>query len=796
MKKNIFLVLFLGLYVLPAFSVPAFRAKRVVNVNGESVELTLTGDEYFHYYLSDDNRAFRQTNDGRFFPISEQELTALKVSGADARCQANARRSLKARSPQHKVNYTGQKKGLVILVEFADVKFSSSDDPHTFYSKFFNQPSYTENGFTGSVHDYFYDQSYGQFDLEFDVVGPLEAKHQMAYYGQNSEDGNRKDVMFFDFVEEVLEMADEHVNYKDYDWDGNREADQVFIIYAGYGENYGADPNTLWPKEASLTANGVDVRYDGVQIGAFACSCELSGTKGNTPDGIGSACHEFTHCLGIPDMYDTGYSGGVGMAYWDVMCSGSYLNNSRTPAGYTSYERWMSGWLNPVEITNFTQVTGMPSLEVGPIAYVLYNEGNRDEYYLLENRQPTKWDAYVGGHGLLVVHVDYDKGAWTANNVNTTVNRQRMTVIPADGRLGSGNNSSGDTYPGTTGKTSLNSKTNPAASVYNKNTDGSNFMHKNLDSITEEDGVISFIACRPDPGTPVLKELQKVSNTSFTASWDGVDNVDSYTVFLTEIPQITHDKEANLLLEEDFGACYARSAGFTDIGGSLDKYTSQSGWAGSKLYCTPNYLRVGTSSATGSISTPWLDPVSSGEATFVISLQLFDQKTPVEGTIRFVPSGQQNTSYSFTIDHDQLIVVNVSNINIDFRFGFYPNSRVYINHIYVYEGIWTLEELTSNNVKALRKISEKELNVEGTSYTFADMTPTSTYRVKVRANTIGNFSDWSEEKSILLDPTAIEDVPAEVTSSSESGWYDLQGRQVALPVRRGLYIHEGRKVVR
>ena len=89
--------------------------------------------------------------------------------------------------------------------------------------------------------------------------------------------------------------------------------------------------------------------YNGVTINTYGCASELSGKSGSDLDGIGTACHEFTHCLGLPDMYDT-QGDNYGMAYWDVMCAGSYNDNSHTPAGYTAYERWFSGWMEPTEL--------------------------------------------------------------------------------------------------------------------------------------------------------------------------------------------------------------------------------------------------------------------------------------------------------------------------------------------------------------------------------------------------------------------------------------------------------------
>ena len=74
----------------------------------------------------------------------------------------------------------------------------------------------------------------------------------------------------------------------------------------------------------------------------------------------------------------------------------------------------------------------MKSLQNGGESYVIYNKGNENEYFLLENRQLEGWDASLPGSGLLILHVDYDADVWAANEPNDDPSHQRMTWIPAD----------------------------------------------------------------------------------------------------------------------------------------------------------------------------------------------------------------------------------------------------------------------------------------------------------------------------------------------------------------------------
>ena len=347
----------------------------------------------------------------------------------------------------------GEKKGLVILVNFAN-KIMSMSNANEVFDAMFNEIGYDRNDAVGSVHDYFYDQSYGQFNLTFDVVGPVTVSNNYGYYGSNGTSLNGGDIKADEMIVEACKLADEQINFADYDWDGDGEVEQVYVIYAGYGEASGGPKNTIWPHESHLEyqESGV-LTLDGVTINTYACSCELTGGSGTTLNGIGTACHEFSHCLGLPDLYDTGYSGGFGMSYWDIMSSGSHCGpngHGEVPTGYSAYERQFAGWLELKELDSPCVINDMPSISEEPIAYAIYNDNHRDEYFLLENRQNVKWFSYTGTyedcHGLLVTHVDYSETAWKNNKVNSSTKHQRMTIIPADMSYGSTYTSEGGTY--------------------------------------------------------------------------------------------------------------------------------------------------------------------------------------------------------------------------------------------------------------------------------------------------------------------------------------------------------------
>ncbi len=496
MKKLLLSIILLLLVSVNMFSVPAKRGVwHNIPIEGGTVRAELLGDEYLKYYKTESGEIYTlNANSGLYEPTA---LAALQQETAVERAAANKRRMTRVahRKAAASRAVTGKKKGLVVLVQFADKAFSM-ENPQPLYDDILNKENYTSDlGFVGSVRDYFRDQSNGQLDIEFDVLGPLEMPNGYSYYGANTGLLN-SDAHVDELIVDACNYADDLVDFSDYDWDNDGEVDQVCILFAGQGEAVCADANTIWPHESQLTKYGHNIVKDGVQIDTYACSGELG--QYNTIDGIGTFCHEFSHCLGIPDMYDVSADGSgdnYGMYRWDIMSSGNYNGNSFIPSAYTSYERALAGWAEPIELTTDTDISGMKALsDEGSCAYIIYNEGNRNEYYLLENRRKTGWDAGQMGEGLLVIHVDYDETAWENNMVNSSFyDHPHLTPIVADNSYGLDDaDCAGDVYP-YEDNNSLTNTTTPAAALYNKNTDGSYLMNKDITNITRhDDGTISF----------------------------------------------------------------------------------------------------------------------------------------------------------------------------------------------------------------------------------------------------------------------------------------------------------------
>jgi len=510
-----FLLLFVA---LSCAAVPALRKKHNIQlVSGATISATLQGDETLHYFEDDHGNIYQANAEGLYQSVTRAQLSEQRQAKMKRIVLREQGRKVRRHAAAKKA-FTGKKHCLVILANFSDLSMTYTKED---YEQFFNELGYNKYGMQGSVRDYFLACSYGKLDIEFDIVGPIQLKKSVTYYGSNDSHGGDRHPGAM--VTEALKAAEAAgADFSKYDWDGNGEVEQVFVIYAGYGEAQSANATDIWPHEDKLSVtggygDGAVQNFDGVKIDTYATSCELEGRKGTEIDGIGTACHEFSHCMGLPDTYDTVNGTNFSMDVWDVMDYGNYNGvggkQSSCPWEFTSYERWMCGWLTPTELKDGCEVRNMPPLNETPEAYIIYNEANRNEYYLLENRQQQGFDAGGYGHGMIVIHVDYDKTAWAKNALNIEKDHQRMTIIPADGSslsLISGIACvKGDPYPGTKKNTMLTNTSAPKALLYNANSDGKKLMNKPITNITEDGTLISFTF---NGGGTVIDGIQETNN--------------------------------------------------------------------------------------------------------------------------------------------------------------------------------------------------------------------------------------------------------------------------------------------
>lgn len=809
------------LMTVAVFAIPAItKWQKIPLADGSVVTATIVGDEHGHWYVDENGNALTQNDDGTFRYIDAQHFNEIKERRQLRLSQSNDRRARRlaksAGTAKGKNNafgrrdaYSGSKKGIVILVNYSDRVFDKENDKDAYYDHF-NKSDYVDDKHFGSVHDYFHDQSYGKFDLTFDIVGPITLSKSYSYYGTNDSAGD--DLHPCEMVIEAVTLADEAgVDFSKYDWDGDGEVDQVLIIYAGTGENRSYIANDVWPHEWNLSAgrsynDGTGAQFiDGVMIDTYCVTCELA-AKG-VMEGIGTACHEFSHCLGLPDTYDTSNSGGNGMGNWSVMCSGNYNgpnNFSTCPAGYTAFERWLVGWIEPVELSSKAYISDMQALDVAPEAYVIYNDGNRDEFFTLENRQPVKWDRYIyyyqNSHGLLITHIDYDPTIWYYNTVNDKPSHQRMIYVPANNRFGY--SYEGHTFPGTSGNTSFTASSSPAATLYNKNIDGTKVLDKPITNISESDGRISFFFMY-DNEAPKLLPPADITDDSFTAAWQPVLLANSYTLWLSP-----GKKTGTELLSEDFEKFTAGEN--TDLSIKLDSYTSTLGWYGQKVFSSSGTVKLGSSSAYGYIGT---SPVKAESGVFTVYFEAKRYKEdnasmviwlsrPSSPTLLLKDDGthyvyditmtEEMTPYALTFEYDGKCSVR-----------FDPDRRAYLDNIHIYEGRMSVEDISRLTESAAAKSSTSDdgniiiTDIIDTQYTVTGLTQEE-YIYRVKAITSFGETPWSAPRSVTLNTTAVNTPQADMYDS-RTPIYNTCGQRIGTDLSglpAGIYIIGNKKYLK
>ena len=420
----------------------------------------------------------------------------------------------------------GEQHSIVILMEFADKEFSTMDDPKQFYNDAMNKEGFTaDNGANGSARDFFIASSKGLFKPTFDVYGPVKVSYKQHDAGQGTYD---TPINMGTLVKAAVEALDGEVDFSKYDHDGDGFVDNIYIYYAGKGSADSYDSRTIWPHAFYMTEWGIDLTTnDGVAIDSYTCSNEEDGQRTGYTAGIGTFVHEFGHCLGFDDHYDTENQNSTATpGYWDTMDTGSYANDCNTPPLYSSYECYELGWLEPELITHRTAGTlQLPCLADENKAYMVQVPGDKDEYYLLENRQKKGWDKYLPGEGMLAWHIDYDETAWQENTVNNVSSHQRVDIVEANGKKsGSDYYQTGVPYPGSDNVTVLSMKSWAGKELLD------------IDRIAESDGIVSFAV--KGSGSGVTRPEMTVSNErhdGFDLAWGKVENADKYILDIKKV---------------------------------------------------------------------------------------------------------------------------------------------------------------------------------------------------------------------------------------------------------------------
>lgn len=592
MKKTIWhqIALFTAIFASmgETFSIPAPRSiTKLRQSDGTQVDVYMKGDEFYHYALSTDGYVLLPDKAGNY-RYAVHDTSGNLVPGSFKAVNLNSRseserRFLKTIAPGMKFSdkqkssfdavriirktsmrkniaassmsragisktagvinsypTTGHVWSVVILVSFSDVAFSTSNANRVF-TNMLNMTGYKDNLHIGSVKDYFKLNSSGKFDPEFVVVGPVTLDKKMEYYGANDENG--EDVHPAEMVRDACIKADQYVDFSQFDADSDGYVDNVYVFYAGMGEADGGGANTIWPHSWALNGENITLTLDGKKIDEYACSAELKGDGSRT--GIGTFTHEYSHVLGLPDLYDVDYETYNGEAFdlgeWSLMAYGAYNGNGAVPPAMSIVERKLLGWASPTVLGNISSGISLPPIDSTNIGYMIKTP-DEGEYYLLENRQQRtgSWDYYIPYHGMLIYHVDMRDDAsidvnyngvdhnwtfaelWEFNMVNAIASHQCVDIEEADDEriLYSSLNAAkyaqslkGDPFPGIDDVRSFTDETTPSMKTWNGTA-----LNKPITDIFENNGLIDFNYNLISP--PKSLPASDIGPFCFNANWE------------------------------------------------------------------------------------------------------------------------------------------------------------------------------------------------------------------------------------------------------------------------------------
>ena len=736
------------------------------------------------------NEGERSIEEMDFLSSMDFEVMKSDVIEAHRECSEKYRSSVPTRAASSGPITTGEIKVAVLLVEFKDLKFTFDKKD---IEMVLNEPGYKyENPWFksyGSARDYFIAQSGGLFTPEFVVTDIVTLKNNLAYYGENSTSERGSDGRPREMIREALLLADENTDFSQFDNNDDGKADFIYCIYAGYAES-NAEPGTktelIWPHQWQLSSRSTSSQIvDGVEFDKYACSSELNDCEayedyygGKWLAGIGTICHEFSHCLGLHDVYDVdGNSGNWGMDEWDLMANGNYVAYGYIPPGYNSFQKDVCGW-KKLEVLEKKGVYTMKPQSQGGVGYKIVNDANPNEYFILENRKREGWDQKIAADGMMIIHVDYDVNAWNSNKINVTPGHPRFQIVPADNELlpyGEKlfyENMAGDLWPGIARNTEFTNTSFPAAKVYT-----GEFLDKPVTKIKYENDIVSF-SFLGGVSVPEVMPATDISENSFVANWTAVEDAVGYMVELYKVVNATDGSGDRVaLVNENFIKCTQVN---TSIQNNMDNYMSVKGWKGSNVFSENGMLRLGTSSNAGYLSTPILN--ASGNIAVVLNASLgngYDKN--VELTVELLDASSKviESKVFSSLGNVELECA----VNGEFRVRFSSSKRI------------LLDDVAVSEILSIRKEYVTVAETKNNYYKFNELVSGKyVYRVKANATDAESlFTDYVEV--VLAGETVINDAVANngvVEVFSVNGLKVYSGNIDAMPkLQRGIYIVKG-----
>jgi M6 family metalloprotease-like protein len=724
------------------------------------------------------NNGARTAAETAFIQANLEEMNVATIAKA-AKANGTMRKAVKRGTrTSSQVPNTGSPKIPVLLVQYKDIKFKDSDPMATFES-FFNEGS-------TSAYQYFVDQSNGAYTPQFELYGPVTLSKNRVSYGGNDSDGY--DIGVGAMVGEACNSLNSSIDFSQYDNDKDGECDVVIVIYAGVGEASSDVSNSIWPCQWDLASSdyGKNLTLDNTTVSKFAVFNELYYDANSDIDGIGTFCHEYSHCLDLPDLYDTNYGAHFGMGPWSILDYGCYNNDGYTPIGYSAYEKAFMGWIDlneGEENTYYTLPVFNQKSKDTDFAVKLTNAKDKNEYYILENRAQQGWDKYMPYEGMLITHITYSASAWSGNSVND-YDLQRVTPIPADNTLKLDKTSygytfneadlAGDLWP-YGNATELTNESTPAAKV---NT--GSYMSKPVTEISKNpDGTVSFWVMKADlpaVAQPVNLAANVNSSTAATISWEPGDNTDiTYTLEVSKHKDITYEHV------------------------SSNDFNNNSTWetSGSVNTDSAGDLYIGSSKKTGAVISPAFTTDEEGIVSVIFNAKYYgsDKSSVKVSLLNAGKTAITSETISLTDEFKDYCVVfdgyanTKSYIKIESTAS---KKRVYLTTADIYLG--DASDVLASDAPARTASADTKTftGITDTFYKVTDLEAYGTYDYRVKAVPVDtdsyNASAWTEKDTFTLsDQSAVSAITIDDNAAAE--YFTTQGVRInGVPTTPGIYI--------
>lgn len=296
---------------------------------------------------------------------------------------------------------------------------------------------------TGSVRQVYFANSHSTFTVETTVIDWITLSGTEKYYADGLNGLSKS--KFKEAMMEALDLLDdEGYDFSRFDLDQNGALDGFGVLTSSYGAEFGGadcegqeNKNRIWSHKGGLKWTSADGT---AKTNRYYVSSALRGKCNSNIVRMGVLCHELGHYLGLPDLYDTTFTGN-GLGAYDFMSQSWGMDGSGLyPPNLSAWSKVELGWATAELIESDGEYELEASLTSSPFkVYKIAHHFQEGEYILMENRQVYEYDSKIVQGGIAIYHIDETaKGqkkrgfpsqpGWPQNG-----NHYKVALLPADG---------------------------------------------------------------------------------------------------------------------------------------------------------------------------------------------------------------------------------------------------------------------------------------------------------------------------------------------------------------------------